>query len=177
MFGFRFDDDDEAARLLKKVSSHIHLRSKCTLLRHEMKLLINLFIDPSQKKTKKFQQLARRLSPSMVSPPAAGTFVHLGHVGFNYKGEIETSDNIEPGWTMMLEELQGYSVTNPLRVNGDEVADLLAGAKTTVIVPPGSADQPSGELRCPLHAAINTYSASYQPRRRSQGHLSTARIR
>ena len=46
----------------------------------------------------------------MVSSPAPGTFVHIAHVGVNERGEIETSDDIEPGWTMMLEELQGYSV-------------------------------------------------------------------
>ena len=70
----------------------------------------------------------------MISSPAPGTFVHLGHVGFNYKGEIATSDGMDPGWTTMLEELQGYSVSNPLTDGDRESAQRsLAGEKTAPV--------------------------------------------
>jgi len=46
----------------------------------------------------------------MVSAPAPGTFVHVAHVGFNAQGDIETSDDVEPGWTMMLRGIQGRGV-------------------------------------------------------------------
>lgn len=88
----------------------------------------------------------------MISAPAAGTFVHLGHVGFNYKGEIETSDDIEPGWTMMLAELQGYGVTSAV-VGGDNdgspmsvKASPLAPVDTNV-TPAVAVDPEQGELR------------------------------
>lgn len=44
----------------------------------------------------------------MVSPPAPGTFVHVAHVGINAQGGVEASDDVEPGWSMMLGEIQGY---------------------------------------------------------------------
>ncbi|KAI0342423.1 hypothetical protein BDW22DRAFT_1429263 [Trametopsis cervina] len=71
MFGFRFDDDDEAANFLRDISTYIHLKAT-----------------PSPKKTKRFEQLAsmtRRFTPGMVSSPTASTFVHIGHVAFHLK--------------------------------------------------------------------------------------------
>lgn len=82
--------------------------------------------------------MTRRFTPSMVSPPATGTFVHLGHVGFNSRGQIETSDDVEPGWTMMLEELQGgYGVSKSKSLGGsdrDFVQGFLAGTKAAPLV-------------------------------------------
>ncbi|KAI0826141.1 hypothetical protein BC629DRAFT_1272116, partial [Irpex lacteus] len=122
MFGFRFDDDDEAAKLLKKIVN-------CSLC-------FASYAASTPKKPKRFEQFAsmtRRFTPSMVSPPATGTFVHLGHVGFNSRGQIETSDDVEPGWTMMLEELQGgYGVSKSKSLGGsdrDFVQGFLAGTK------------------------------------------------
>lgn len=90
----------------------------------------------------------------MVSSPAAGTFVHLGHVGFNCKGEIEVSDDMEPGWTMMMEELQGYSVTKPLASGEMDiiVPGSLAGEKAAPLiaeVTPEVTDQHPSEPRVP----------------------------
>ena len=107
-------------------------------------------IASTPKKPKRFEQLAsmtRRLTPSMVSPPANGTFVHLGHVGFNSRGQIETSDDVEPGWTMMLEELQGgYGVTKSKSFGGgdrDFMHSFLAGAK---VAPLAAAERQTGPV-------------------------------
>ncbi|KAI0696520.1 hypothetical protein BC835DRAFT_859155 [Cytidiella melzeri] len=118
MFGFRFDDDEEAATLFRKITSQLQVKAS------------------TPKKPKRFEQLAsmtRRFTPSMVSPPATGTFVHLGHVGFNSRGQIEASDDMAPGWTMMLEELQGgYEVSKSLE-GGDR--DLMRGFPAGAKVP------------------------------------------
>jgi neural Wiskott-Aldrich syndrome protein len=72
----------------------------------------------------------------MVSPPATGTFVHLGHVGFNSRGQIETSNDIEPGWPMMLEELQGSYGTTKSQMSGDRefVQGFIAGTKVGPLI-------------------------------------------
>jgi neural Wiskott-Aldrich syndrome protein len=68
----------------------------------------------------------------MVSPPSPGTFIHVAHVGVNHRGEIEASDGIEPGWTMMLEELQGYGVPKHIvEPKRDYVEGFVAGVKAS----------------------------------------------
>ena len=90
----------------------------------------------------------------MVSSPAAGTFVHVAHVGFNYRGEVEASDALEPGWAMMLEEMQGYSVTTSAHTDEDEdrnfVDGFIAGVNATgpPPVPDGDAKPHSMSFLC-----------------------------
>lgn len=70
----------------------------------------------------------------MISSPTPGTFVHVAHVGLDAKGQIESSPNIEPGWTMILEELQGYGVTEKMvDEDFDFVEGFLAGAKASLV--------------------------------------------
>ena len=70
----------------------------------------------------------------MISSPAPGTFVHVSHVGLDAKGQIESTPNIEPGWTMILEELQGYGVTEKMvDEDFDFVEGFLAGAKASLV--------------------------------------------
>lgn len=135
MFGFRFEDDADAAKFLKKIMTHVRVKgelvdSVCSASDSSTRL------DTSSRRAKKqLEQLTfppKRLSPAMVSPPAAGTFVHVSHVGFNFKGEVETSRNVEPGWTMMLEELQGYGVTRSVGNEDKNFVDgFITGVKAT----------------------------------------------
>lgn len=75
----------------------------------------------------------------MISSPTPGSFVHVGHVGYNEKGRIETSENLGPGWTVMIEELlgrgiayddlRGHGITQKiLEQNKDFVEGFLKGA-------------------------------------------------
>lgn len=75
----------------------------------------------------------------MISSPTPGSFVHVGHVGYNKKGRIETSENLGPGWTVMIEELlgrgiayddlRGHGITQKiLEQNKDFVEGFLKGA-------------------------------------------------
>ena len=70
----------------------------------------------------------------MISAPSPGSFVHVAHVGLDAKGKVESTPNVEPGWTMILEELQGYGVTEKM-VDKDFnfVEGFLAGAKASLI--------------------------------------------
>lgn len=65
----------------------------------------------------------------MISAPTPGTFVHVAHVGYNEKGGLVASDNVEPGWTMMIEELQGYGVSPKMVADN---ADFVDGFLTCV---------------------------------------------
>ncbi|EKM56699.1 uncharacterized protein PHACADRAFT_141559 [Phanerochaete carnosa HHB-10118-sp] len=111
-FGFRFDDDAEATKFMAKITSHVRVKGEPASPL--------LFPGPAaslgarRRGKSRLEQLVfppKRLSPAMVSPPAPGTFVHVSHVGFNVNGDIETSDDIEPGWIMTLSGLQGRGIT------------------------------------------------------------------
>lgn len=66
----------------------------------------------------------------MISSPTPNSFIHVNHVGFGKKGNIIVSDDIEPGWTIMMEELQGYGVTKKMvRDDTDFVDGFMAGVR------------------------------------------------
>lgn len=70
----------------------------------------------------------------MISAPSPGTFVHVAHVGLDEKGRIDATPNLEPGWTMILEELHGYGVTdNMVEKDFNFVEGFLAGAKASLV--------------------------------------------
>lgn len=70
----------------------------------------------------------------MISSPAPGTFVHVAHVGLDEKGRIETTPNVEPGWTMILEELHGLGVPEQMvKKDLNFVEGFLAGAKASLV--------------------------------------------
>ncbi|KAF7795211.1 hypothetical protein EIP86_006361 [Pleurotus ostreatoroseus] len=110
MFGFVFDDDSEAAAFLKIVSSNVNIKAFT-----------------SRKKTDK--HAPKRLSPSMVSLPAPGTFVHVAHVGFDSDGRLETSQGISSEWTSLLEKLEEHGV--PRRVV-EKDHDFASGLMTDI---------------------------------------------
>lgn len=121
MFGFLFEDDAEAARFLRKVSTHVRTSaagerrhrapSTCSPLTvsHPLGSLASRKGTVARKISLGLGvgRQARRLTPGMVSGPAKGTFVHVGHVGFDDAGRVEASDSVEPGWAVMLGELSG----------------------------------------------------------------------
>lgn len=53
-------------------------------------------------------------------------------MGFNEKGRIEVSNDLEAGWTMMLEELKGHGVDEEI-IEDDRsfVEGFWAGVKAT----------------------------------------------
>jgi len=121
MFGFRFEEDEDASKFFKKVMSHLPANDSASTQKLPD-------VSPTPPK--------RRISRSMISAPSPGTFKHVGHVGFDRDGRIEVSDDIEPGWTMMLGELKGYGVSETV-VNKDRdfVDGFLAGFKARVPKP------------------------------------------
>jgi len=136
MFGFRFDDDLEADKFYKKVMSQLSITAL-----------------PSRKIKKSASSHSTAphpkagltpLKPPMISSPTPGTFVHVSHVGYNDKGRVEASDNLEPGWTMILEEMQGVGIAldklqehgvSPKMVakNKDFVEGFLKGAEARTV--------------------------------------------
>jgi len=117
-FGFRFDDDVEANKFYRKVISRVATTSSA----------------PPPRKTKNHDSPSTpmRLLTSMISSPAPGTFKHVAHVGVDEKGDIEVSEDIEPGWTMMLQELRGYGVNEVvMRKERDFIDGFWSGVKAT----------------------------------------------
>lgn len=66
----------------------------------------------------------------MISAPAPASFVHVAHIGINADGNIEASEDMDPAWAMMVQDLQGYGISHDiLAENLDFVEGFLKGAK------------------------------------------------
>jgi len=120
MFGFCFDDDDEAAAFYTKVTDRVARPKPGTKGRTK-----------PAKKDKALPPRPRRVNVSAISAPAPASFVHVAHVGINAKGDVETSQDLDPAWGVLLRDLQGYGVSHDVVLeNLDFVEGFLAGAKT-----------------------------------------------
>ena len=145
MFGFRFDEDSDAEQFIKSVASRVHITGMPytgTLKDSENPGPHGYNPCPAPRSPKPRAQKSsasaaqtpagspRRVSPAMISAPAPGTFMHVAHIGVGDNGRIEATPNVEPGWTMVLEELQGYGVDEKMGAQDvDFVEGFLAGAK------------------------------------------------
>ncbi|KAJ8489874.1 hypothetical protein ONZ51_g2669 [Trametes cubensis] len=122
MFGFRFDEDSDAEQFIKSVASRVHITAPRSPKPRAQKSSASAAQTPAGS--------PRRVSPAMISAPAPGTFMHVAHIGVGDNGRIEATPNVEPGWTMVLEELQGYGVDEKMGAQDvDFVEGFLAGAK------------------------------------------------
>ncbi|KAI0325733.1 hypothetical protein GY45DRAFT_1374535 [Cubamyces sp. BRFM 1775] len=144
MFGFRFDEDSDAEEFMKRVTSRIQITAPRS---------------PKPRTTKPTASAAqqtptgspRRVSPSMISAPAPGTFMHVAHIGVGDNGRIEATQNVEPGWTMILEELQGYGVNEKtVAQDMDFVEGFLAGAKAQLVQDHAKSTPPVAVIASPL---------------------------
>ncbi|KAI0768185.1 hypothetical protein BD413DRAFT_614531 [Trametes elegans] len=135
MFGLRFDEDTDAEKFHRRVTSRIQITAPRQPKPRTLKSATPATRTPTSS-TPPSSPPPRRVSPGMISGPAPGTFVHVAHVGVDDAGRLETSANIEPGWTMILEELQGYGVQGGEKMAGhdlDFVEGFLAGAKASLV--------------------------------------------
>ncbi|KAJ3477475.1 hypothetical protein NLI96_g10439 [Meripilus lineatus] len=119
MFGFRFDEDVDASKFHKKVTNHVHPKGPDSVICRK-----------GSKKATDLSGSPKRISPSSISSPAPNSFVHINHAGFSEKGDIVVSDDIEPGWSMMLEELHGYGATNKTKSDNGFMDGFLAGLQS-----------------------------------------------
>lgn len=92
------------------------------------------FLFKSVAKDKKEKRKAAHcspVSPGIISSPAPHSFVHVAHVGISTRGIIESSKNIEPAWSALIADLQGYGVSAAeVKDNKDFVEGFVAGAKS-----------------------------------------------
>ncbi|KAI9056454.1 hypothetical protein FKP32DRAFT_1465244 [Trametes sanguinea] len=131
MFGFRFDEDADAEHFLNRVTSRVQITAPRT---PKSKTSLSKPSSPSIPSTGTTAPTPRRVSPSMISSPAPGTFMHVAHIGIDSEGCVDASPNVEPGWTMILEELQGYGVSEKMVSQDlDFVEGFLAGAKAKLV--------------------------------------------
>ncbi|KZT04903.1 uncharacterized protein LAESUDRAFT_760655 [Laetiporus sulphureus 93-53] len=109
MFGLRFDDDTDGEKFYKKVTSNV----SCTVSPPGR---INRSPSPSSRLPTPPESplpatpplpASPRISKSMISSPNAKSFKHVSHIGYTDTGRVEASENLEPGWIVMLEELHG----------------------------------------------------------------------
>ena len=88
----------------------------------------------------------------------------MNHVGLGAKGNIIVSDDIEPGWAMMLEELQDHGVTEKMIKNESDFVDgFWAGVK--------AASPKDSKLGLELEIRTSSYttsSSSHCPHYRSE---------
>ncbi|TRM66897.1 hypothetical protein BD626DRAFT_545952 [Schizophyllum amplum] len=71
----------------------------------------------------------RRVRVSMISRPAPGSFVHVGHVGIGKHGGIEVSQGMDPLWTTLLADCRcarARSVVGKRRRGSQSSASVLS---------------------------------------------------
>jgi len=118
MFGFCFDDDDEAATFHTKVMSHVTHPNPDTK-----------GYTQTARRDKALPRRPRRVNTSTISAPVPASFVHIAHVGINAEGIIETSKDIDPAWQILVQDLQAYGISRDIVANNVEfVEGFLAGA-------------------------------------------------
>jgi hypothetical protein len=85
------------------------------------------------KESKKGKPSLTRKSPistSMISAPVVESFIHEAHVGMSKEGVIEVSGNLDPSWTAIIGELQGYGINQRMvEENIDFIEGFMEGAK------------------------------------------------
>jgi neural Wiskott-Aldrich syndrome protein len=146
MFGFRFDDDLDAASFCKEVMD----RTRSTFRQLPFPSLAKQpksDVAPWQPARQKSQRSTSmrpggkansvpvpgkpRITTSMISAPQPNSFVHIAHVGISEKGVIEATKDVDPRWTSLLKELSGYGVTRSVcEEHLDFIEGFLAGAKS-----------------------------------------------
>ncbi|KAL6307015.1 hypothetical protein BKA93DRAFT_720007, partial [Sparassis latifolia] len=114
MFGFRFDDDGEAARFYRAVL----IRPQSTVA-----YCPDSFAEPQSKKKSGPSTPKNRVSPAMISAPAMDSFVHLVHVGFNEDGYLEVPDRLTPRWKETIQGPQAHRRSK----NIDDDSGLIDG--------------------------------------------------
>lgn len=118
-FGFRFDEDDEASVFLKEVTRRV----------------VDIPVPkPGFSLRKQKPQSARSprrpINSSMISSPVPDSFHHVAHLSVDEKGSLESSWNVAPEWTMLLQKLEGYGVdVEMVEENLEFVKGFLAGAE------------------------------------------------
>ncbi|KAI0319340.1 hypothetical protein OF83DRAFT_1055149 [Amylostereum chailletii] len=118
-FGFRFDEDEDAAIFLQEVTERI----------------VEIPIQkPTPKKSSKsiFSSRGQRhpIKLSTISSPVPDSFVHVAHMGTDEHGYVDSSWNVAPEWTKLLQKLEGYGVdAEMVEENLEFVKGFLAGAE------------------------------------------------
>lgn len=155
MFGFCFDEDEEADVFFKKVADRTRrhffgaFRQRVNSTKKQAKAT-NLNPLKSKNKSKSLPASANQppirpstttpLKPCMISGPSPHSFVHVSHVGISANGGIESSKNVEPAWSALIADLQGYGFESEGELvseaghggngaNADFMEGFLAGAK------------------------------------------------
>jgi hypothetical protein len=163
MFGFCFDEDEEAAVFFKKVvdrtrrhceSSHTPslVSSTDSAMAGNLEAVFRPFRSGSTKKEKTKVPQLKPVKHNIISSPTPHSFVHVSHVGISTKGIIESSKNIEPAWGALIADLQGYGIS-PETVSGnmEYIKDCVTGATPVREGKPGAVEFAAPRERLLIH--------------------------
>ncbi|KAF8066732.1 hypothetical protein FPV67DRAFT_1367468, partial [Lyophyllum atratum] len=94
MIGFVFVSEQEAKTFWKKVMANKDQKAS----------------KPKAEKKKKKAVKGGKIDKSLISGPTAGSFVHLGHMGYDAEQGF-TSTGVDPSWTALLGSLEGSGIS------------------------------------------------------------------
>jgi len=113
MFGFCFDEDEEANALYREVT-----RCTASPTAKATKSSVNLAKQKEQPKPKKtFTLQSLKLDRSTISPPKLSSFLHVSHVGFDSKGAVQASKDVDPAWGTVLQGSRGSGPIQEVTIN------------------------------------------------------------
>ncbi|KNZ75963.1 Wiskott-Aldrich syndrome like protein [Termitomyces sp. J132] len=97
MIGFVFCQETEAKTFWKRVTKRKHDKSPKSS-------------SPSKKKSKSKVGKGGSIDKSLISAPTAGSFVHIGHMGYDAEKGF-TSTGVDPSWTALLTNLENSGLS------------------------------------------------------------------
>ncbi|KAF9011955.1 hypothetical protein BDQ17DRAFT_1537762 [Cyathus striatus] len=96
-YGLLFNDDQEAAYLLMKISAQFSGK-----VSHKRTRSIK---STSMKGRANSTHRSQPIHPSSISSPAPNSFVHVSHIGVSKDGIFEASKNIDPAWKNLISNM------------------------------------------------------------------------
>ncbi|KAJ6618733.1 hypothetical protein B0H10DRAFT_1794882 [Mycena sp. CBHHK59/15] len=143
-FGFLFYDDTEAASFAKTVISWtVHHHCRClsftfndVLLKAsaagESSLSAIAAELPRSIRSRLASAAMGRISPSMISAPTANSFTHVAHVAAKNPSVVQTDDEADSPWTMILTDMPGHGKDHSTIFEQYDIADeFLKGLSST----------------------------------------------
>ncbi|KAI0032062.1 hypothetical protein K488DRAFT_78698 [Vararia minispora EC-137] len=132
-FGFRFDEDEDAAIFFQEVAQRVAEICKP-------------FLDRPLHTPQSIHTRRRPVDRSMISAPVPQSFEHVSHMD----GDHTASFNVAPEWSKLLQKLEGYGVdAEMVEENFEFVKGFLAGAEAMRSSPTSSPKMTTGTRLSP----------------------------
>ncbi|KZP30806.1 hypothetical protein FIBSPDRAFT_725384 [Athelia psychrophila] len=134
MFGFCFDEDEEASTFYTEVT-------RCTANLGKSRTAKSMKHSRRSKRDRTFSFRSPRIIRSLISAPLPSSFLHISHIGLDSKGDMKASKDIDPEWTNLLQGSGGSG-----NVEEVTISNIYLGDGIIAEIPVGIHEAPEGTV-------------------------------